>query len=757
MKFSWGWLCDYLEPRHNALNDLPRVMLQAGIEVDNIVDKDSFNGFEVVEIVDIKPHPNATNLNLCFLKGKGMPVVCGAKNVFVGMKCIMANIGAFVPGLNQTMAARMIRGIESHGMLCSPGELGLDPSDGLLEVPDRTKVEDILLPNGPIFDVSITPNRGDLLSIYGIAREMAAFGLGSLKKPNISSLTLNFEESSDVIKVSNPTVLSMYSVRLNKIYNNTSPQWLQIRLREVGIKSHSAIVDVVNYVTHSLGQPLHAFDADNVGHIEIVGHSESSFIDLNGKEHKIDDLCCMVSNGRCIAIPGVIGGDLSKCSSATSNILLEGGNYDPDYIHNAQQIAGITNASRRFFHGIDANMTRIAILEAAAMIEKICQCSFGRATVSKSSSPTAATYRMPVNSLNPLGIKTEFASNALKMLGFSNVEGDDYAVPSWRHDIIATEDLLEEILRMFGYENIEEKPIYIRGQEHCTSNPEALLRQIMIYQGLTEVVNKDFLSKELYTLFGQDDDLILANPMSQSQFCVRSNIFANLIQLFDSYMRYNWQCRGIFEIGDVFSRHGQDRWIGFAFSSSESDDWLRRKGFSYFHAKQIVERCVRYIFGEDAKPHQAVGNNVLDDVCKWMHNGIEVAMFGRLSQSAVKSLKCKHMPFLGQVKLAKVPGVKKQSFISEQEVVTRDISMRLPAGLQASNVIDKLKSGIPSHIKVKLFDVYPDALLKGESRSIAVKLVWDELPATLTTEQINHAIQQAEEIVVSIGCRIRQS
>ena len=759
MKFSWNWICDYLEPNPDALEHLESKLIQAGIEVEKVEDISQFAGFEIVEITHIDKHPNADSLNICTLQGKIDRVVCGAPNVYVGMRCILANIGVVIPKTGLVLTPKTIRGIESCGMLCSGAELGLsEDSDGIFDIQNTQSIAEVLLPDGPIFDVSITPNRGDLLSVYGIARELAAFGLGKLRELDYSKI--KSLDSNIPLKVSHEDVLAMHTLRLDGVPTIETPDWMKYRLNIAGFKSKSFVIDVTNYIAHDLGQPLHAFDADSITQLEVKACT-GQFIDLKGNEYCVNDLCCVTSNNKIALMPGVIGGDFSKYTDSTVNVLLEAGNYAKSYIYKAQKMICNTEASRKFFYGIDPNMTKIAIAKAADIICNITGCSAGDMITAKKPEVANASTLMPIDDLNKLQIDVSIATDCLTKLGFLQTAQNTFEAPSWRHDINSPEDLLEEVIRVVGIESIQEAQLMPLRSSIFPDKFQNYLRNSLAMLGLHEIITTDYMSSQMQEIFGQSNDLHIINPMSKSQMTLRNSILKGLLEIGYEYAKYNAQTRGIFEIGRVFNSDKESikeiPYLGICFPSRRQSNWLESNAkYDYFYKKAILERCIQQIYGNNIDYRSNSSHKYLSNACEWLFNGQVVATFGELSAEVQKKLKMKYSVCLGEVQLIHATKIRK-CYETDQETITRDLSVIIPLNIETKTILAKVKEFIDQEVDITLFDLYPDALLANENRSIGLRMIWKCLQKTPTSDEISKQIGLVEQMLVENQCKVKHS
>lgn len=735
MKFSIAWLKDYLEITSEEENRIPEVLLQAGVEVESVTD--DIKGFEIVKISRVEKHPNADRLNICYLEGKKEPIVCGAKNVRPNLSCILANLGTTVAGF--TITEREIRGIKSCGMLCSADELGIGTSEGLYEVKEES-IEEVFHPNGRVYEVSITPNRGDLMSVYGIARELSAFGLGRLKPPNIYSPLLDFikpKDTGDIIEIDSDEVLSMYSAKLTNIKNNTSPEWMKSRMKEVGISSKNLIVDVTNYIAHSLGQPLHAFDADYVKKILVKKIESCTFVDLKQEVHQIKNMTMMISGSEYVSLPGIIGGDYGKSSSSTTQVLLESGNYSKEHIFRGRLIKK-TQASKLFFHGIDPEMTKIALSEAAGMIKEIGGCEISKTYVTKEYSETKVK------------IKFEDKDNYLTRLGF-NQEGENWTSPSWRHDILEGADLEEEILRLEGYNSVKSINFApFKSNQIKTCDPLEKLRFALAKDGFYEVITLDFMSESMHKVNPQDQSLIISNPISDTCYALRNSILCNLVDVYSSYMRSNLECSGIFEIGKSFGTFGERDELGIAFC--DLNTWIKNgnQSLNYLEMKKRFEPYINMYYRNDLDVEAGV-HPMLDQVCNWKLDNEIIGFFGILNQECSKKYKIRSTMYLGGINLDQIQSKTKTEFDTHHAVITKDLSIAVPVSIHTSDILKKLKN---DYFAIRIFDIYPDAFLDSE-RAVGIRLIFNQLKNVLTSEEINEIINRITKQIKEMGCEVR--
>ena len=384
MKFSYSWLCDHLETDKNA-NEIGEALTNLGLELESLTDYSEYSKFVVATIKDFRKHPNADRLNICKVDDgtNTYQVICGANNVKKGLKGIFAKDGMYIPGTQINLKKGKIRGEISEGMLLSERELNLsDDHEGIIELLDDfqngTSAVEALKLNDPIFEIGITPNRGDCLGVRGVARDLSAKGVGKLKPLNFKKIN-QLEFASPIIwNINNDDNSCEYVVsRYFKNVNNTkSPEWLQKKLISLGLRPINALVDITNYITIDLGRPLHVFDADKIGKkLDMrLANANERILALDNKEYTLDKNTTVIADGNnALAIAGIIGGDLSGCTDDTKNVFLEVALFNPNSVAQTGRTLGINSDARyRFERGLDKNMVIEGLEYASYLINKIC-------------------------------------------------------------------------------------------------------------------------------------------------------------------------------------------------------------------------------------------------------------------------------------------------------------------------------------------------------------------------------------------------
>ena len=758
-------ITDYLQPVFEEI---------LGIEIDKL--HLLLPGFEEVILKNVKKHPNADLLKTCSIDEK--TVVCGDESIQDGDRCILANPGTIIPCTGRALVKSKIRDVESEGMLCSAGELLIESSqNGVLKLKEGESVLEKLMLNGPILEVSITPNRGDLLSIYGIAREVLPFfpeekiilQKKCYRKYVDSGQMPDLSESS--IKINLNSIKSMYFLKINGISQTESPVWLKRYLFEMGLSSESIVSDICKYITNMYGQPISIFDANTLQDLSFKKLSEVDFEDQYEKKFVLKDVLCMFSDSQCAQICGITEAKWAKYSKDTKNILLQVGNYSREEIFISESQIYTTDASKRFSYGIDPEMSTFCLYEAGAMIKKLCGGEIEFVECAKKEIIERKKFKIDkirlIDNLKERKLNEEDKKNLLRA-GFEEVGTEEYSPPSWRHDIVAEECFETEIIKYNSFQNKDGNLYYYRSfYDSSDWSPPVLsgtgrikskaseLRTILSTFGLYESFTRHFMSKSMNDLFQQDEIYILKNPMNQGQFCLRNSLLPSLLEVFSSYKRYNWQSAGIFEIGKIFTKDGETEAVGVAIP--KRSDWLSGR-FDYFNAKYIFEAIVKFLYG-DSLTVEGEYDPIFINCCNWKNSEKNtIARFGEVDPELQKKMKCKENFYFGEIIInSKSKAIKTREIIEDYEVINRDISIMMKPDLPTSELIYNLSSKLGKDIEIELFDIYPDAKLSNPERSIGIRLAWSNLTRTLSSEEINSTLEVAYECINATGCRIKEN
>lgn len=582
MKFTLNWLKDHLDT-HASLDDIVEGLTRVGLEVEGVEDpRTVLAPYKVVRVISAEQHPNADRLRVCMVDqgdGKPVQVVCGAPNARGGMKSVFSPPGTFIPGKNITLGVGTIRGVESAGMLCSAFELGLsNDHDGIIDLDPDAPVgmayADYAGLDDPVIDVAITPNRSDALSVYGIARDLAAAGLGTLKRKTIAevqsneacgvSVTLDFAQSEKHLAP------AFALRRVRGVKNGPSPDWMQRRLKAIGLRPINALVDMTNYLTYDFGRPLHVFDANKVhGALQVRSAKVGETIHaLDGKIHALQEGMVVIADETGVeSIAGIMGGELSGCDEHTTDVLIESALWDPLNIAQTGRKLGInTDARYRFERGVDPAFCLPGLHLATQMVLDLCGGQPSAIVLSGAIPQPELSITFPLHEVARLtGLKVEPARQCaiLESLGFMVTGSGDtrqVRVPSWRPDVEGKADLVEEITRIVGIDNVEAVP-FLRDPQTVAKPVLTLIqkrtrlaRRALAARGLVEAVTWSFISKAEAELFGGGAPaLALANPIASDLSDMRPSLLPGLIKAGQRNANRGFADVALFEVGQVFA------------------------------------------------------------------------------------------------------------------------------------------------------------------------------------------------------------
>ena len=593
MKFSLSWLANHLDFSSATLHEICDKLTSIGLEVEEVVDHgESFKNFVVGHVVRTEAHPNANRLNLCHVdigEDSLVRVVCGAPNARAGINVCYAQLGAVIPALGSPLKLAKIRDIESCGMLCSAKEMNLGhESDGIMELPeDLTAGSSFAHAMGygdPVIEIGITPNRADCLGVRGIARDLSAAGLGTLKPDPWASLTDEECEGDSAIQVeidpNNGAGCSVFIGRtISGIKNCASPMWLQQKLQAIGLSSISAVVDVTNYVAYDRARPLHGFDAKKIsGHILVRASKEGeSFLPVvKGSEIVLADGECVITDkSGVLGLAGIMGGASTGVSEETTEVFIEAALFDPVLISHSGRRHNLNSDARyRFERGVDSQGVMQGVDMATRLILDICGGRASKAVIAGEVPKWHRQYDLRASRCASLGgydVPVETQRDILERLGFGVSPLKDgvmtVQVPSWRMDVEGEEDLVEEVLRVFSLNKIPEvmlprlrsvaKPAVTFSQRRGGS----LSRRLLASRGMLESITYSFVSEDTAKLFGWTDPLLkLTNPISQDLSVMRPSILINLLAASGRNANRGFSDVALFEVGPVFrSTTGQSQ------------------------------------------------------------------------------------------------------------------------------------------------------------------------------------------------------
>jgi phenylalanyl-tRNA synthetase beta chain len=775
MKFSESWLRTLVDTKLSS-EELSHLLTMAGLEVEGLEPvAPQFNDVVVAQVLEVVKHPDADRLNVCKVDtGRGEPttIVCGAPNVAVGLRVPCALPGAKLPG-DFVIKIAKVRGIESSGMLCSAKELGIaEEASGLLilpaDAPVGLSIRDYLDLDDNQFELKLTPNRADCLSLTGVAREVAAIAGAQAKFVDVPEVAASITDQRAVV-LDAPQACPLYFGRVLKGVNAKAPtpEWMKRRLERSAIRSISALVDVTNYVMLELGQPLHAFDntrLEGAVHARMAKPEEKLLL-LNEQTINIDaDILVIADEVKPLAMAGIMGGEESGITLETSELFLESAFFAPKAIAGRARRYGFgSDASHRFERGVDFGGAKRAIERATQLIIDICGGAAGPVTEAKAEMPARNPVRLrTARACAVIGMtfSPEQIASLFNDLGLPFVRGgDDFLVtpPTWRFDIEIEEDLIEEIARLHGYDNIPAPAP--RGNLKMMMQPEAQrpaarVRQLLVDRGYQEVVNFAFVEEGWEADFSANTDPIrLANPIASQMGVMRSSLIGGLVANLITNLKRKQNRVRLFETGRSFHRDTAASTVaGFsqpwklaclAFGGALPESWgSGSRKVDYFDIKGDLEALLapaQLIFEKLLHPALHPGRSASVKL-----NGIIIGFIGELHPEWVQKYDLPQAPVLFEVDFEEVKVVKVPAYaeVSKFPSVIRDLAIVVDQSISLQTLLDGLKSRLPALIQdVQLFDIYTGKGVPENKKSLAFRIVMQDTQRTLQDSEVDAAVQ----------------
>ncbi len=776
MKFSEAWLreCVKLETDTQQLIDR---MTMAGLEVDGLeAAAPDFSGVVVAEIKSTEPHPEADKLNVCQVSTGSdtlVQVVCGAPNARPGLKVAFATVGAKLPG-GIDIGEAELREVASFGMLCSGAELGLSADEaGLLELPvdapPGLSLRDYLALDDTIIEVDLTPNRGDCLSILGLAREVAVlYDTDYTLRPAIE-ITPSIETSFPV-RVGDAVACPRYVGRvINGIdITQPSPSWLKEKLRRGGIRSIDAVVDVTNYVMLELGQPLHAFDLDRLnGSIDVrLAKPEESLTLIDGTDTQLDTETLVIADqSGPLALAGIMGGESSGVSRKTVNIFLESAHFNPLHIAGkARQYALHTDASHRFERGVDPELPVRAIERVSELLLAITGGQPGPVVVTEDCAALPDTHRILLRKARltqqlRLALDEDYVTGILNRLGIKieqvTEEGWYCLSPSWRFDLAIEADLVEEVARIYGYDRLPVAMPNIPMQASLqkeTATPLTKVKQLMVDRDYFEAITYSFVDEELQQIVDPAGLFVrVSNPISTDMNVMRSSLITGLLLALKHNVNRQQSRLRLFETGQRFITGDtltyQEAIAGIITGARHREGWSNpNDSVDFFDIKGDVEALLSLTgmaqhvsFRSEEHPALQPGQStiILDSNFK------TIGYVGKLHPNIEKYLGLNQNIFVFELDLDGICGsaLPKFSEITRFPSSTRDISILVDQKISFAEleaVIEKSNAAYLTNLKV--FDVYEGKHIENNRKSVALSLTFQDNSRTLSDEEVNSAV-----------------
>jgi phenylalanyl-tRNA synthetase beta chain len=785
MKFTLSWLKTHLFTDASA-QTIAVKLTELGLELEYLDDPSArLSGFVVGHVLEAGKHPNADRLKLCKVdagNGKILQVVCGAPNAREGLKVVLAQPGTIIPITGEALKAGKVRDVESQAMMCSWRELKMgEDHDGIIELPADAPVGAPLadvIELDPLFDISVTPNRADALGVRGIARDLAAIGVGTLEDLPLDPVPGAFESPAKVILEESGCPL--FGGRWIKgVKNGESPDWLKARLTSIGLKPISALVDITNFFTFDLNRPLHVFDAGKVsGDLTVrLAKDGETLLALNGKTLTLSSQMTVIADKTgVLSIGGVMGGEHTGVSETTTDVFLEAALFEPNKVATTGRVLGLdSDARHRFERGVDPAFVLPALDLATRMILNLCGGEASHPLVAGSVPDARAPIAFRparVKQLGGVDPEPEAMRQMLTAIGCGvSGEGDvwEVSLPSWRLDMNAEHDLVEEVLRLYGYDRIPvvglDRPAVPRPVLTPTQRRTTWLRRALASRGLNETVTWSFLSQDQAKLFGGGQaELILANPIASDLDTMRPSVLPNLLAAVARNAARGFKDVGLFEIGAAFKgerpEDQQSIAAGLRAGRSSPRHWSGSpRPWDALDAKADALAAI----GAAQGPTESL--QISTDAPAWYHPGRSgslklgnkvVAWFGEIHPRILAAYDIEERVVGFEIDLGQLPPLKVKATRAKAafhppalQPVERDFAFVVDSKIGADQVLRAAKNADKALINaVSLFDVYEGQHMEPGKKSLAIQVVLQPTDKTLTDAEIEAVATKVVEAVV---------
>jgi phenylalanyl-tRNA synthetase beta chain len=788
MKFTLSWLKDHLETEA-TLDQIVETLTRIGLEVEGVENPaERLQGFKVARVLTAERHPQADKLQVLTVDqgdGKPLQVVCGAPNARAGLVGVLGLPGATVPANGMELKVSAIRGVESNGMMCSSRELELgDEHDGIVELPEDAPVgaafADYAGADDPVIDIAVTPNRQDCMGVRGIARDLAAAGLGTLKPAKIEPIPGTFANPVEV-RTDDPEGCPAFFGRvLRRVRNGASPDWIQRRLKAVGQRPISAIVDITNYVMLDHGRPSHAYDLAKLSGPIVARRAREgeTALALNGKEYALTAEMTVIADDNCVHdIAGIMGGEHSGVCDVTSDILLEIAYFTPERIARTGQTLGLTSDARqRFERGVDPAFLEDGVEIITALILEHCGGEAGEVIRAGRPPTEMKTLRYDPGlcaRLGGLDVPPDDQRAILERLGFGVSPDFEVTVPTWRRDVDGPADLVEEVVRIVGIDSVPSAPLLRAGSvAKPTATPEQLVerrvRRTAAARGLNEAVTWSFIPEREAAALG-GGAWALANPISEDLKVMRPSLLAGLLGAAQRNLDRGAKSVRLFELGRRYLADAERSTIGFVLAGDSAPrDWRAGKAqpFSAFDAKAEALALL------DAAGAPVDNLQVMGEASAAYHPGQSatlrlgpktvLAEFGALHPRLLKSFGLDGPVVAGEVYLDAVPakrtgGRMRPAYIPPAlQPVTRDFAFLVPGALPAGDLVRAVRGADKVLIaSARLFDLFTGTGVPEGSKSLAVEVTLQPSARTLTEEDLAALSAKVVAAAGKLGATLR--
>ena len=782
MKFSLSWLKDHLETNASPA-EIADKLTAIGLEVEEVSNPaEALAPFVVAKVLTAEKHPQADKLQVLTVDAGSGPiqVVCGAPNARAGMLGVFGPPGAYIPGSDITLKVAAIRGVESNGMMCSSRELELgDDHSGIIELPDDALVGTAYTQyaglDDPVFDVNVTPNRQDCMGVRGIARDLAAAGIGELKALAVPEIEGSFRCPVPV-KIDDPDGCpAFYGRAIKGVKNVASPEWMQRRLKAAGQRPISALVDITNFLTIGYGRPAHVYDIAKLdgGLNARAAKQGEKVLALNEKEYSLEPFMTVIADDSEVHdIGGIMGGENSGVSTDTTDVMLEVAYFTPDRIARTGQALALTSDARsRFERGVDPGFLDDGIAILTGLIVDIC--GGDPSALERVGTPPVAKRSIAFDfgrtkTLGGIDVPEQRQREILDSLGFE-ANGSDFTIPTWRRDVDGQADLVEEVARITGYDNVPSTPLdRAPGVAHPTATRSQLaerrVRRTAAARGLDEAVTWSFISEAEAAVFG-GGDWKLANPISEDMKVMRPSLLPGLIAAARRNLDRGASSIRLFEIGRRYLDDAEHSTLSLILAGDRSSrGWQsgQAQPFDAFDAKAEVLALL------DAAGSPVDNLQVFPDAGSTWHPGRSatlrlgpktiVAAFGELHPGLQKSLDAPTGAVAAEIYLDAIPASRSSGRARAayappaQQAITRDFAFIVPVEATADSLLRAIRGADKALITdVRLFDRFESA----DGLSLAFEVTLQPVEKSFTDEQIGDATMRIVAAAEKVGARLR--
>ncbi len=791
MKFTLSWLKDHLDT-NASLQEITDKLTALGLELEGVEDRAKlYAPFFVAEVVEAKRHPDADRLQVLVVNtgSEKVQVVCGAPNARAGMKGIFAPDGSYIPGTDITLKKGVIRGQESNGMMVSEREMGLsDDHEGIIDLPADTPIgtpfAELYNLNDPVIDIAVTPDRADCAGILGVARDLAAAGLGTLKEKEASPVKGTFKNPVE-IKLEDDGCPIFVGRMIKGVKNGPSPDWLQARLKAIGLRPISALVDVTNYFSIDLCRPLHVFDADKLkGNITVRASKKGESLEaLNDKTYTLEDgMVAVCDESGVIGLGGIMGGVSTSVEDGTTNVYIECAYFDPyRTAKTGRALDIISDARYRFERGVDPEFVRPAMELATRMIMELCGGEPSDVFTAGKTPDWKRDYAFDpayTEKLSGVAVDEKRQIEILKALGFE-ITGGKATPPSWRADILGSADLVEEVVRVEGYDKIpslsvRSKDAVSNGAETDNSSRSRKARSALAARGLYECVTWSFMKAETARLFGSNDNpaLALSNPISSELSQMRPSILPNLIEAAQKNADRGYAHAALFEVGPAFQSAKVDGQKTVAAGVRHIAQGARHwSGAEAARSVDAIDAKADALAALAAAGAPVANLQVSRDAPDYYHPGRSgslrlgkdvLAYFGEVHPAVLEEMGVKGPVAAFEAFLNAGPALKKKGSakpllaLSTFQPVSRDFAFLLDDSVEAESLIRAARQPDKMIERVEIFDVYKGKGVEDGKKSVAINVVIQPKDKTLTDKEIDAISQKiVENVTAKCGAMLR--